>query len=67
MRVVLWVSDLAGEIRDTYTFDADLSFFRRAQDRLLVTPQPTVPWRETIAMLNPDRLYTRLDSERNAG
>lgn len=66
MRVVLWVSDLAGEIRDTYTYDADLSFFRRAQDRLLVTPQPTVPWRETIAKLNPERLYARLDSERNA-
>lgn len=67
MRVVLWVSDLAGEIRDTYTFDADLSFFRRAQDRLLVRTQPRVPWRESIAVLDPDRLYTRLDSERNAG
>lgn len=59
-RIEFWVRDLGMNVRDTYRFNAPLTYFERDGSRLIVQPYPAYAWDEQSAVPTPERVYERL-------
>lgn len=61
-RAQFWVRDLGMNVRDTYTFSADLRHLTLDGSRLLISPNVPYPWAENVAEPTSARMYERLDA-----